>query len=134
MEKEDNKYVRIEKTDDINNIENTVYKPTLVNPIFLFFPSKSKQPRLKHMVNSIGPMTDEIYDVLESGTVNTYDINWFVGDQYPPDVAIVSSNEKENEEENVAEDEDDLEQYESDEDESTDDDDENDIEDTFQLF
>ena len=60
---------------------------------------------------------------------NTYEINWFYGDQYPSDVEI-RSNEEENDDEN----ENALEQHESGEDEIADDEDENNIEDLFQLF
>jgi hypothetical protein len=59
---------------------------------------------------------------------NMYHINWFDGDQYPPDVNpdVCTSNYDENEDE--------LEKYVSDEDESSDDEDEDIADNSFQFF
>ena len=61
---------------------------------------------------------------------NIYDINWFDGDQYPPDVEINGIEDDENDNEV----EDDLEHYESEDDDSAGDEDGNDMEDVFQIF
>ena len=77
LDREQNKFGKIEENDEINNVNTSVNKPTLVNPNFLFFSYKGNHTGLNHLVNSISPVGNEIYEVIESGVDNPYDIKWF---------------------------------------------------------
>ena len=67
----------IEDNEEINNVNTSVGSPKLASPNYLFPAKKGQAPWPDHPVYSISPATNEIYDFIEPGGVDPFNIQWF---------------------------------------------------------